>query len=654
MKKTICKNIYLFFSLIFILQHVMAIAQEKYDLRYQDYPGVTQLNEPPEEYGPEITFLSEIPKIDGLLDDNLQTLPVREFNFVMQDRTDEKLPIGKASYRMAYGTGFLYVYIEADGDKLNFRDRAFQNGDGFFMLLAVPKSDNARTDEYYILACAAVNNERMEWTRRIFWSYNIDTIFMRTKPETTLEFQVADGKISFELYLPWDSVYPYHPWISKSIGFNLCFVKAAGEKARNRYIVFPDAYIAWENKKQAYYHLKFEKPEFESVQQTYLILKKNHIQQGDPITLKAVTLSSEASEEQISLDLKTQKMKNTIEHTWPYGCKAGVNTKEHTIDSRELAAGNYQIEWTSSMNDSKGQIELTVLPDFDGEAYKERLESVHSKITEGSFSTLLFEVEEVEQDLKDLEPYETSSSLPVRISHLQKYLSDAEKGEDFYADRTGFFRRAFRSELDNTLQPYSVRIPKDFDPAKKYPLLVFLHGSASDEWDMYGFQFLIPPDFIAIGPNARGPSHNYVRDNAQEDIAEAIDSVIANYPIDTEKIILSGFSMGGYGVYRTFYETPEKFKALIVLSGTPNLWKPEHPDFLEDEYLQTLKNIPIFIYHGKKDLNIPYQKTENLVEKMKELGISVEFHAEKDKGHEIPGKTIVAAIQEWIREVISK
>ena len=36
-----------------------------------------------------------------------------------------------------------------------------------------------------------------------------------------------------------------------------------------------------------------------------------------------------------------------------------------------------------------------------------------------------------------------------------------------------------------------------------------------------------------------------------------------NYSLDTTRIVLSGFSMGGYGVYRTFWESPEMFEALL-------------------------------------------------------------------------------------------
>ena len=53
-------------------------------------------------------------------------------------------------------------------------------------------------------------------------------------------------------------------------------------------------------------------------------------------------------------------------------------------------------------------------------------------------------------------------------------------GEDPYKDRAGVFTKAYRSAVDDTLQPYALYVPKSYDPAKAYPLLVSLHGATSN------------------------------------------------------------------------------------------------------------------------------------------------------------------------------
>ena len=98
------------------------------------------------------------------------------------------------------------------------------------------------------------------------------------------------------------------------------------------------------------------------------------------------------------------------------------------------------------------------------------------------------------------------------------------KRQDPFKDKTGFIRKAYRSNLDKTLQPYMVYIPADYEKNKRYPFFVFLHGSDTTEVSIRGAKGLIPDGFIGLGPLGRGTSNAYTMDHAQEDIAEAIDA----------------------------------------------------------------------------------------------------------------------------------
>ena len=113
--------------------------------------------------------------------------------------------------------------------------------------------------------------------------------------------------------------------------------------------------------------------------------------------------------------------------------------------------------------------------------------------------------------------------------------------------------------------------------------------------------------------------------------------------------------MGGYGVYRTYYETPEFFAGLAIFSGQPDLashYFPAagHPNFLYDEILTIFQNIPIFIYHGKKDQSAPFKLTAELVKKLKAVGADVEFVIGEQAGHHLPSKEDVSRFQHWLRK----
>jgi dipeptidyl aminopeptidase/acylaminoacyl peptidase len=336
---------------------------------------------------------------------------------------------------------------------------------------------------------------------------------------------------------------------------------------------------------------------------------------------------------------------------------SGLTEYWFEVDTRRLIAGGYLVKWRSRTNGSEGEFGLTVLPQFDAATIRRKLNSEAISIRQSSLTTLEFKLEEVVEQIASTKPYETCLRPRFRLTRLQNEIDEAMTGKDPYSERTGFVRKAYRSDVDSTLQPYMVWIPEDFDPEATYPLLVYLHGSASTEYNLSGSRKMIPEGFIALAPRGRGTSNCYTFDHAQEDIAEAMASVIDDYPIDTTRIILAGFSMGGYGVYRTFYETPEKFRALAIFSGHPdiaNFWYPgnDYPDFTGTEMLKLFRDVPMFVFHGEGDRNAPYEITERVVTELKRLGSKVEFHPEADKGHEEASDQTYEAYYDWVRRVL--
>ncbi len=544
----------------------------------------------------EITFLSVAPKIDGTLDSNLEGLTIRTLPIAYKYNNEN--PDVNADYRLAYGTDFFYVYIEADGEELIYRDRAFQNGDGFHMVLAIPKPDNQPTDEFYVLACSAVDRDNMAWTRNVFWYYNVDNIFVRTSDKTEMEFSTKNGKISFELLLPWKDVHPYHPWISESIGFNLCFVKALGD-SKNSYKALEDG-LGSENSNRKYLKLDFQKPHLNGEPQTFFVLDRNNLSNNGILFGTAATVSEGNTNEDLVAIIRTGENDFFEYGRAQYDCIEGLTIQRFPINTSPIPPGGYKIDWYSRINDSKGENYFTSLPDHNPNSLTDLIDGLKDKISKSSFYTLKHQVQEISQQLDEVKPYETCGDQRMGLSHLYWLIENANNGKDIIAKKRKFVRKAYQSDLDNTLQPYMVYLPENYNASEKYPLIVYLHGSASDETNIQGMKYLIPEDFIGLGPKGRGPSNCYSWDDSQTDISEAINAIIESYSIDTDNIILSGFSMGGYGVYRTYYETPEKYKALAIFSGHPDIannWSEReiYPDFSRKKYLKVFKDQSMFI-----------------------------------------------------------
>jgi predicted esterase len=252
---------------------------------------------------------------------------------------------------------------------------------------------------------------------------------------------------------------------------------------------------------------------------------------------------------------------------------------------------------------------------------------------------------------------DTAASLRLAQDELDETLGAAERGNDVVAVRTGIQRRAYRSQVDGTLQPYSIRVPQGYRPGERRPLFVYLHGSGEDDRGQLARPWF-PGDAILVAPRGRGASTWYWRDHAQDDIRETIEDVTANYSVDKARIVLAGFSMGGYGVYLTARELPKRFfSGLAVFSGTPRAKDGREagaPDLLLESDLSAFAGLPIFVFHGGRDRNLPLDDTRRLAARLRSAGADLTFVVEEDKGHEGPGTDTQRAFSSWLARVLAE
>ena len=185
--------------------------------------------------------------------------------------------------------------------------------------------------------------------------------------------------------------------------------------------------------------------------------------------------------------------------------------------------------------------------------------------------------------------------------------------------------------------------PPHFDPAKKYPAILYCQGGPqsglSQFWSLrWNFQMMAANDYIVVAPNRRGLpgfgtewneqiSGDYDGQNMQ-DYLSAIDALEAEPFVDETKLGAVGASYGGYSVYWLAGNHNKRFKAFISHCGIFNsdmmyttteemffvdwdmggpYW--EQPDKrYEASPHQFVGNwdTPILVIHGEKDFRIPY------------------------------------------------
>ena len=186
----------------------------------------------------------------------------------------------------------------------------------------------------------------------------------------------------------------------------------------------------------------------------------------------------------------------------------------------------------------------------------------------------------------------------------------------------------------------------------KNPLLLLLHGYGSNEEDLFSFASELPDEYYVI--SARAP-HDMMYDSyawyainfdaderkfsdigqAQESrdiIANFIDELVANYPIDSANVTLIGFSQGSILSYAVALSYPGKVKRLVAMSGYLNT-EIAVSDFAANDFT----NLKIFASHGTVDQVIPVEWARKSIPVIETLGIPV-VYKEYPVGHGVAPK----------------
>ncbi len=215
------------------------------------------------------------------------------------------------------------------------------------------------------------------------------------------------------------------------------------------------------------------------------------------------------------------------------------------------------------------------------------------------------------------------------VKFIRDILDAANSGEDGYRTLTGYRQWAYRSQIDNSLQPYSLYIPQSYDPEKQYGLVVCLHGYSGNDYDgALHLAKLAPEDLLVVSAYGRGDV--YYESLAEQDVLDVMDMVMAAYPIDPDKVYLTGTSMGGLGTWKVGQLYPERFAAIAPFCG-----------WTGDELLDNLGNLGTFIVHGDNDTTVPIYMEKSAAAKLEKAGSPVTYTEIRGGSH--------SAWTEWSR-----
>jgi lysophospholipase L1-like esterase/predicted esterase len=186
---------------------------------------------------------------------------------------------------------------------------------------------------------------------------------------------------------------------------------------------------------------------------------------------------------------------------------------------------------------------------------------------------------------------------------------------------------------DGAVLPYRLLKPKDYDPAKKYPLVILLHGSGERGTDNQGQLKHGAPLFMRPEVQEKYPSFVFVPQCPAEQtwsavkgwtdpvsfseepkpvmklLLGAIEALQGEFSIDSDRLYLTGISMGGFGTWDLLTRESGRWAAAAPICGGG-----------DPERIGVAKGVAIWAFHGMEDRVVPVERSRELIAALEKAG----------------------------------
>lgn len=220
-------------------------------------------------------------------------------------------------------------------------------------------------------------------------------------------------------------------------------------------------------------------------------------------------------------------------------------------------------------------------------------------------------------------------------------------------DLSLFEKKEFRGPNGDTLR-YRILFPENYDNKKKYPLVLFLHGSGERGYDnekqlLHGMKMFVEPAnrkkyaCIVIAPQCPADASwnsskanrevtpilrefNYMNDITKplHLAIELTKSIRALEGVDKKKVFICGLSNGGMGTFEAVYRYPELFKAAAPICGGGDT----------KSYSKAQAKVDFWVFHGDNDPTVDVKYSREMVARLKELKATVKYTEYPGVGHD--------------------
>jgi predicted peptidase len=176
---------------------------------------------------------------------------------------------------------------------------------------------------------------------------------------------------------------------------------------------------------------------------------------------------------------------------------------------------------------------------------------------------------------------------------------------------------------------YAVYVPREFDAARRWPLVLSLHGQGECGTDglrqlTQGLSQAIlaaPQEWpvIALFPQKPDPEREW--EEYEPALMALVEAARARWPIDPDRVYLTGLSQGGHGAWVLGARHAELWAAVVPVCGYVAAREGDPRAVLPGgayngspgELAKSLRTLPIWAFHGVADSIVPVAETESMI-----------------------------------------
>jgi len=338
----------------------------------------------------------------------------------------------------------------------------------------------------------------------------------------------------------------------------------------------------------------------------------------------------------------------------------GANVK---IDAKGWPDGPYEVR--CSTHTFTGLLYVTHLPWYKGDSLAKARElaamAAKADTSKPEGFTLRMLAEMVEDRLGSKLSEAKGNPWEKIHSPLMEYdeMMLERKGQTGRIRPDGFVRLAYRDEVDGSPQYCRAYLPVNYDPAKKWPLVIQMHGynganpvyvrwwAADSRHPGIDTEFSNHQGVIYMEPHGRG-NVQYLG-MGDSDVVHAIAEAKRLFNVDNDRVYLTGDSMGGWGTWNVSTRHPDLFAAIAPVFGGVDYHSSMSEEDLAkllplDRFLNEkqsswamadgLLNVPIFVHHGDADQAVNVDWSRWGVRLLQRWGYDVRYQEFPGRIHE--------------------